>query len=133
MERIRKLAAFALVSGTGLALDFAVFAILLRGGMTIYPANLTSAACAVTFVYFASVQRVFSYRGQFLFGLFAAYVAYQIAGITLASMAVAALAQTGLSALLAKFTILPVTFGANFLFMMMLTRQGRRANQGAEA
>lgn len=122
-ERILK---FAVTSGLGLGLDFGVFAALNAVGVTPGLANLVSAACGVTFVYFASVYRVFSYQGERLLGLFMAYVAYQVAAVAAASWAVAALAQLTWP-LLAKLAILPVTFSANFLFMQVITRTRRQA------
>ena len=115
-----RLALFATVSGAGLAIDFLLFLALLATGSTPGQANLLSGTAAVTFVYFASARRIFSYRGRFLLGLFGAYLVYQAAGVSLASWAVAALAAL-LPPLLAKLLILPVTFPANYLFMSLLT------------
>ncbi len=80
----------------------------------------------MTFVYFASVRRIFSYGGRFLFGLFLAYLAYQAVGVTAASLAVAALSAELVSPAISKLLILPITFSANYLFMSLLTRRGRQ-------
>lgn len=125
MNQIIKIAKFAVVSGTGLVIDFAVFLALIALGLSSFRANLLSATCAVTFVYFASVRRIFSYGGSFLFGLFFAYLAYQAIGVTAASLAVSYLAQHFLLPVAAKLVILPVTFGANYIFMAVLTSRGR--------
>jgi len=117
---------FAVTSGLGLGLDFGVFAVLNALGVAPGLANLVSAACGVTFVYFASVYRVFSYEGERLLGLFAAYVIYQVVAVAAASWAVAALAEFTWP-LLAKLAILPLTFSANFLFMQIITRNRRQA------
>lgn len=122
MHHFIRLLRFAFVSGIGLALDFALFLTLSAGGTPPFAANAAAGAGAVTFVYFASVRRIFSYQGGFLFGLFAAYCAYHAAGIAAASWAVTALAGQGVALLLAKLLILPVTFSANYLFMTFLTR-----------
>jgi hypothetical protein len=118
--QLGRVALFAAASGAGLAIDFLLFLALLTGGATPGYANLLSGTAAVSFVYFASVRRIFSYRGRFLLGLFAAYLAYQAAGVRLASWAVAALAMLQVPPLLAKLIILPVTFPANYLFMSLL-------------
>ena len=131
-ERLRLVAAhrgkvlrFALVSGLGLAIDFALFLGLVALSFSPLAANAVSGACAVTFVYFASVRRIFSYAGRFLLGLFLAYVAYQVVGVSAASFAVSFLAAQLVSPALAKILILPVTFSANYLFMSLLTRRTR--------
>lgn len=116
-----RLALFAAASGTALAIDFLLFLAFLAGGTTAGYANLLSGTAAVSFVYFASVRRIFAYRGRFLLGLFVAYLAYQSAGVGLASWAVASLAAAQVPPLLAKLMILPVTFPANYAFMSLLT------------
>lgn len=119
---------FAAVSGIGLALDFALFLTLVGLGIVPFAANAFSGACAVTFVYFASVRRVFSYRGSFLLHLFVAYLVYQVCGVAAASLAVAYLAEEWVSPGLAKILILPVTFTCNYLFMALLTRKAKPAS-----
>lgn len=114
---------FGAVSGVGLALDVGLFLILIRAGLAPTIANLISATSAVTFVYFASVYRVFSYEGQFLLPLFGAYLGYQAAAVTAASLAVGYLSRQWMPPPLAKLAILPLTFSANFLFMAFLTRR----------
>ncbi len=124
LQRLRQILKFAFVSGIGLGIDFVIFLLLMVAGASPFTANLVSGACAVTFVYFASVRRIFSYAGRFLIGLFCAYLAYQAAGVTAASLAVEYL-SAWTSPVLAKLLILPVTFGANYLFMLLLTRTAR--------
>jgi putative flippase GtrA len=123
---------FAAVSGAGLAIDLSLFMILIRCGAPAGAASFVSGSAAVTFVYFASVRRIFSYQGRFLFTLFAAYLAYQAAGVGAASWAVSALVANHVAPVLAKLLILPVTFPANYLFMSLLTGR-RRAMPGAAA
>lgn len=126
MSHITKIAKFAVVSGTGLGLDFAVFLTLIWTGISPFAANSVSGACAVTFVYFASVRRIFSYAGRFLLGLFLAYLLYQAIGVTAASVAVAFLSERFATPAVSKLLILPITFTANYLFMALLTRRGRK-------
>jgi putative flippase GtrA len=128
MQHLRRIVGFAAVSGVGLAVDFAVFFLLIQAGLSPFGANAVSGACAVTFVYFASVRRIFSYRGHFLLGLFAAYLVYQVCGVTAASLLVQFLAEGFVSAGLAKILILPLTFTSNYLFMSLLTRKGAGAD-----
>ncbi len=119
---------FAIVSGVGLGLDFVIFIALVSASAEPFWANLVSGGAAVTFVYFASVRRIFSYAGRFLLPLFALYMLYQCLGVTTASWAVAAIAEHA-SPLVAKLLILPVTFSANYLFMSYLTRSAARLKQ----
>lgn len=126
VKLLRTVLQFAFVSGMGLALDIIIFVVLTGLGTAPFAANAISGACAVTFVYFASVRRIFLYRGSFLFGLFLAYLLYQVVGVTAASLAVAYLAKTLLSPLAAKLVILPITFSANYMFMSLLTWKGRQ-------
>lgn len=114
---------FAAASGIGLLLDLGLFLLLVLTKLTPTQANLVSATAAVTFVYFATVHRVFSYRGRFLVPLFLVYLAYQAAAVTAASVAVGYLARYWFLPAIAKLVILPVTFSANFLFMSFLTRR----------
>ncbi len=131
MNELRRVMKFAVVSGTGLALDFAVFLALTGIAFSSFAANAVSGTCAVTFVYFASVRSIFSYGGRFLLGLFVAYLAYQAIGVTAASLAVAFLSANLVAPVVAKLLILPVTFSCNYLFMSLLTR--RRREQALEA
>jgi len=131
-SRIVQLLKFAVVSGGGLAIDTLVF-VVLEPRFGPFLANLISAGLAVTFVYFASVQRVFRYHGSFMLALFLAYLAYQALGVTASSAAVAWL-STMLVPIVAKILIIPVTFVMNFLFMTWLTqRAGARPSGGPPA
>jgi putative flippase GtrA len=116
-----KLIQFAAVSGTGLALDFCLFVALLWFRVPPLAANSVSSLAAVTFVYFASVRRVFRYGGQFHVAMFATYAAYQACGIALGSWAVQSLIVAGLPGAASKLAIVPLTFTANYLFMAWLT------------
>lgn len=116
---------FAAVSGAGLAADILIFLGLMRIGLPALLANAISASCAVTWVYFASINRIFRYQGEFLIALFFAYVVYQVAAIAAASGAVELLTRGEMRPLAAKLVILPITFTANYVFMASLTRRGR--------
>ena len=112
---------FAVISGTGLALDYALYAALCSGGVTPGVANALSAAVAVTFVYLVSGRHVFAASGRDLKRLFWAYVLWQAVAVPLASVAVE-LATNALDGryILGKTVVLPLTFTANYLFTSRL-------------
>ena len=113
---------FALVSGTGWLIDFLIFIALAGANVLPLVANLVGAGTAVTFVFFASVRRVFEYRGGYLIGKLLFYLAFQIVAIGLASLAIQLLVtQLYLVPLLAKILVTPLTFYANFQCMSYLT------------
>jgi hypothetical protein len=116
---------FAVTSGLGLTLDVGIFLGLTSLGTASGWANLVSATCGVTFVYFASIYRVFSYNGERLVTLLLLYLAYQAVAVAAASWAVGVLALLT-SPIVAKLLILPVTFTANYLFMHLITRGRQR-------
>ena len=123
-----RLIAFGATSGIGLAIDVLLFVVLLRLGLSPAAASRLSSAAAVSFVYFASVRRIFVYEGHFVIGLFALYFAYQTLGILLAAPAVGALSAAGVAPLVAKLLILPLTFPANYLALSLITarKEARR-------
>jgi putative flippase GtrA len=112
---------FALVAGVGLALDFAIFLVLIVSGLGPGFANLISATTAVTFVYFVSTKQVFDYQGHFLYHLLVAYLVFQALAVAIASWAVAWLTEWGVNPAIAKLLILPATFSTNYLFLRWLT------------
>jgi putative flippase GtrA len=124
-DHAARLVRFAIVSGTGLALDLIIFLLLVRC-IPAFAANIVSSSAAVTFVYFGSVRRVFRYNGRFVPAMFASYALYQLCGILLGSWVVSALVHSGLPPGLAKIAILPVTFGCNYCFMWWLTASPER-------
>ncbi len=119
---VAKVLSFAAVSGVGLALDVVIFLLLTEVGWRAGFANATSAFAAVSFVYFTSTRHVFSYQGRFLLPLFGAYLLYQVVAVFLASWAVDSLVGFGMSPLISKAVILPVTFTCNYTFMAFLTK-----------
>ncbi|MBJ7472250.1 MAG: GtrA family protein, partial [Solirubrobacteraceae bacterium] len=112
---------FAGVSGTGLALDYAIYTGLHLAGFPVTIANLISASCAVTFVYLASLRHVFHTRPTHRARPFTAYIAYQAIAVPAASIAVGLVeAVVAGQFILAKTLVVPFSFGANFLFMRWL-------------
>ena len=63
-EHAIRLFRFSIVSGTGLALDLLLFMALIAAAVAPFVANMLSSAAAVTFVYAASVRRVFRHNGD---------------------------------------------------------------------
>jgi putative flippase GtrA len=126
---------FAGVSGAGLCLDYAVYALLCRGGLDAGVANLMSAACGVTFVFVVSARRIFAASDRFLLGLFAVYAAYQLVAISCASWAVHGATELFDGRyLLGKTVVLPFSFTANYVFMSWLFgARERRTAEPAEA
>jgi putative flippase GtrA len=118
---LRRVVKFAGVSGAGLCLDYAVYALLCSAGLDAGVANLVSAACGVTFVFVVSARHIFESGGGFMLRLFAVYAVYQVIAIAIASGAVhEATALFGGQYLLGKTVVLPFSFTANYLFMSWL-------------
>jgi putative flippase GtrA len=112
---------YGLVSGVGMAIDFALFLTWLRAGLSPFAANIASSATALTFVYAASVRRIFRYHGQFILELFAIFLIFHLIGTPFVSWIISKLASFGVVPVLAKVGILPATFCVNYLFMSWLT------------
>lgn len=116
-----RLLKFAGASGTGLALDYAIYTVLCELGLAAGVANLVSASAGVTFVFLVSAHRIFETSDHFLVRLFAVYAVYQVIAIVAASWLVGTM--TGVFAgayLLGKTVVLPLTFGSNYLFTSWL-------------
>lgn len=124
-----RVARFALVSGTGLFIDYLIYAFLYNAGLAAGWANLVSASTAVTFVYQVSGRHIFRASGRDLHRLFVGYVAFQCLAVPLASVAVdAATSLLDDRYLLGKTVILPFTFSANYLFTSrLLSRRAAEA------
>jgi putative flippase GtrA len=130
---VKRFLPFAVVSATGLGLDYLIYTLLCSGGMAAGWANLISASAAVTFVFVVSARRIFQARHRFLVGPFVIYVAYQVVAVSAASGAVGFM--TGVfdgRYVLGKTVVVPFSFLANFLFMSwlfstQLLDAGRRA------
>jgi putative flippase GtrA len=124
--RRHRIVAFAVVSGLGLTLDYGLYALLCANGTPAGEANLASAATGVTFVFLASVRRIFQSEHRFLLAPFLVYAAYQVVAVSAASWAVGTMTDVLDGAyILGKTTVLPVSFTANYLFMSWLSRQRR--------
>jgi putative flippase GtrA len=122
-----RLAKFAGASGLGLLLDYAVYTVLCEAGLAAGVANLISASVGVTFVFLVSAHRIFDSSDHFLLRLFVIYAVYQVVAIVAASWLVDTM--TGVfdgRYLLGKTVVLPLTFGANYLFTSWLFTARRR-------
>jgi putative flippase GtrA len=124
---MRRIIQFAAVSGTGLALDYAIYTLLCLSGMPAGWANLISATCGVTFVFFASARRIFFAQHRNLTGRFGIYLLYQAIAVSAASAAVGAATDAfGGRYILGKTVILPLSFTANYFFMGWLLSDRQR-------
>lgn len=113
---------FAIVSGLGWLIDFVIFTLLTMANIPVWMANVIGATTAVLFVFFASVRKVFQYKGHYIYGKLMSYIAYQIVAILCASFLIDFIThQFSLYPLLAKVIVTPLTFYANFQFMSYLT------------
>jgi putative flippase GtrA len=117
---------FGLVSGIGLSLDIALFLTLVHAGVGAFGANILSSGAGLTFVYCASVRRIFRYDGRFIVPLFAAYVFYHVCGTLFVSWLISGVVHLGVAPAVPKIGILPATFTANYLFMSWLTTHRER-------
>lgn len=113
---------FGMVSGIGWLIDFLLFVLLCWLGAPVWGANAVGASMAVLFVFFAAVRRVFEYEGRYLIGKLMIYAAYQAIAILAASLLIDGLSQyVGLTPVLSKILVTPITFYANFQFMSLIT------------
>lgn len=118
---LRRFLAFALVSGIGLTLDFVVYTALCASGLQPEYANVISASCGVTFVFFAASRHVFEGAQGWLLGPFVLYAAWQVLLILAASAAVGAMTDVFHGAyLLGKLAVVPFTLSLNFLVSQRL-------------
>lgn len=116
-----RVARFAVVSGTGLAIDYAVLTVLCELGLPAGWANVVSAATAVSFVFVVSARHVFESPRGFLLVPFLWYAGYQAIAVGTASLLVGALtAAFDGRYLIAKTLVVPLSFSANYLFMSWL-------------
>lgn len=123
---------FVAVSGTGWIIDVGIYICLIRymDSTPLY-ANVISAAVAVTFVFFVSVYKIFlKQRGRYVFVGLSIYLVYQAVSIFLFSYLIDGATQIfiyhhlflqGISPILAKFIITPITLATNYFFMRLLT------------
>jgi putative flippase GtrA len=122
---VTRMTVFAALSVFALAFDCILFAVLVALDLPPAVANAFSATAAVTVVFFASVRRIFLYRGGLVWIRYGWYIAYQIVAVFAASAAIGLLAaHTVLPPLICKLLVLPATFTANYLVMSLLTRTG---------
>jgi hypothetical protein len=103
-----------------------MFLTLVQAGVGAFAANIVSSAAGLTFVYCASVRRIFRYDGRFIVPLFAAYVFYHVCGTLFVSWAISCVVHLGVAPAIPKIGILPATFTANYLFMSWLTGHRER-------
>jgi putative flippase GtrA len=121
MSKHWRVVPFAFVSGTGLAIDYAIYTALNNLGWEPTPANLVSATAAVSFVFAASARRIFQSQHRFLVGPFLLYLGYQVIAVGAASWAVGVMTDLlDGRYLLGKTLVVPFSFVSNYLFMSWL-------------
>lgn len=123
-----RLLRFATTSGTGLAIDLVLFYVLVSSGISPAISNFCSASAGVLYVFFASLRGVFQHKGDYLIALLVSYICFQFVAVVAASAAVGVLAETTGRPILSKLLILPVTFGANFIFMSLIVHWANSRN-----
>lgn len=139
--------AFALISGIGWLIDFTLFNLLAAAGVSLFLANLVGAGVAVSLVFVAGRRFIFRDSRTALPLAIAAYIAWNVAAILLASQVVAmvglllvdpaimipagnALGSLGLPLdplylvpPFAKVAVTPVTMYLNYLAMGIIIEQ----------
>lgn len=88
-----RLHAFALISGIGWIIDFCLFNLLALAGMSLLLANIIGAGCAVSFVFVTGRRFIFRDVQGSVWAAIAAYAAWNIVAILLASAAIAFLGR----------------------------------------
>jgi putative flippase GtrA len=124
---IRDLLSFAVISGSGLALDIAIYSALVYAAQ-VAPgcANAVSAFCAVTYVFLVFGRTRFAHAG-FAWWRYLAWLAYQAASILAFSLLINLMVTHGIGALLAKGLTVPASFLTNYVFLNLLMRLGGSA------
>ncbi|WP_426345325.1 GtrA family protein [Alcaligenes sp. HNGD-HTN06] len=113
---------FGLVSGFGWLIDFVLFTTLTSIQTPVWLANIIGATTAVTFVFFASIKRIFQYDGHYLIKNLVVYLIYQVIAILLASFIIDLITSIAqIKPIYSKIIVTPFTFYANFQFMSYLT------------
>ncbi len=92
-----RLHGFALYSGLGWLLDFAIFNLLASAGTSLFAANTISATCAVAFVFVVTRRRIFRRSRTAYRPALAAYLGWNVVAIGLASLAVGLIGRCLLS------------------------------------
>jgi len=125
LQRIRDLLGFAVISGSGLVIDVAIYTALVFGAEIMPgPANAVSAFCSVTFVFLVFGRTRFAHAG-FVWWRYAVWLGFQTLSIVVFSALISVLVAHGIGALPAKCLTVPLTFASNYLFLNLLMRLGQ--------
>lgn len=107
---------YGLIALAGLTLDIVVFQTLVSLAGWVFLANVISAGCAVTFVYFASLHTIFT-ESKACARRFSLFVAYYAVSIAFFSWVIDALTlHLALLPLVAKLITVPASFLMNYFF-----------------
>lgn len=123
------------ISGVGWLIDFTIYTVLTSfTGIPVSFANIISSFPAITLVFLVSTRKIFSGEGRTpVWVRYIIYVLYQIVLVSLVSVLAGKLAGwlpgilpdglDGISKILAKIIITPVTMTVNFLVMKLMTEK----------
>ncbi len=125
LRLISDLLGFAVISGSGLVIDVAIYTALVFGA-EIMPghANAVSAFCSVTFVFLVFGRTRFAHAG-FVWWRYVVWLGFQAMSILAFSALISVLVAHGIGALPAKCLTVPMTFASNYLFLNLLMRLGQ--------
>lgn len=123
---INYLTGFGAISIIGLAIDFALFQLLLITKLSVFWSSCFSIFCAITFVFFFTANNLFFHEQRHRYLRFAIYVIYQIIMMIIVSAVLNHIHISQIPVfshpLLLKLLPLPFTFSLNSLVIFLLLR-----------
>ena len=139
MSVFSQIVRFVGISGIGWLIDVSVFSLLGLWSANLFFNNVISSFCGLTFVFVFATKKVFRSRSVVpLWGKYVLYVAYQCVLIYFVSCLLAQLdvflgtaagqyelvhGLKGMTALLAKVLVTPVTMICNFIVMKLVVER----------
>lgn len=126
---------FVGISGIGWLIDFGIYTVLTTfAGVPVTAANMISSFPAITLVFIVSTRKIFDRGGRIPVPvMYALYLAYQLILVFAVSKIAGYLALwiaglyagrlAGISKILAKIIITPITMTANFVVMKLMTEK----------
>ncbi|KOR33294.1 hypothetical protein TI05_01880 [Achromatium sp. WMS3] len=124
-DKFLELIRFGLISGVGLLGDLTIFHFLVHSAKwPIIIANLTSAFCAITFVFITSSCTLFQKQGFYWID-YVSWIFYQICSIVFFSWLIKMIVfLSRLEPTISKITTIPFSFITNYLFLAWLIQRG---------
>lgn len=122
---------FSGISGVGWVIDVCIYLFMINIlNMSPFYSNYLSSTIAVSFVYFASVCKIFNFKDGFNYWAFFIYLIYQFLSISGFSFIIDVLTrystviipaiQLNYHAITAKIVVTPFTLITNYIFMKLL-------------